>query len=130
VTHRWVGHTSEVELWIEATTEADVFREGALALAELLGDEPHGEPRRREVELEARDRASLLADWLGELVYVAETDELLPERVEVELDDSRLRGTLVGRSARPRHLVKAITYHGLELAEADGGWRARVVLDV
>jgi SHS2 domain-containing protein len=128
--HRWVEHTSELELTIEADREEDVFVEGALALAELLADDPRGNPSRREVALTASDRATLLADWLGELVFLAESDGFRPDRVALELDERALRASLEGRSGTPRHLVKAVTYHRLELAPADGRWRARLVLDV
>jgi SHS2 domain-containing protein len=128
--HRWAEHTSELELTIEADAEADVFVEGALALADLLADEPRGEPRRREIELSASDRATLLADWLAELVFLAETDGFRPERVALELRDGALRASVEGRTGTPRHLVKAVTYHRLELARAGDRWRARLVLDV
>ncbi len=129
--YRWIEHTGEVELSVEAPTEHDVFVDAMRALAELLADEPHGAARRRELEVTASDRATLLVEWLAELVYLAETDAFLPERVVAfEADETRLRATLEGRTATPRYLVKAVTYHRLELAGADGRWRARVVLDV
>ena len=128
--HRWVDHTGELELEVETETEADVFREAALALADVLAEGPRGGPVRREVELAASDRATLLADWLGELVYLSETSGLLPEEVSVELRERTLRATLRGRTATPRHLVKGVTYHGLELGRGQVAWRAKVVLDV
>jgi SHS2 domain-containing protein len=129
--YRWVDHTSEVELSVEAATEHDVFVDAMRGLAELLGEEPHGDVRRREVEVAASDRATALAEWLAELVYLSETDGFLPEQVAaLELDDGALRATVEGRTATPRYLVKAVTYHGLELAPVGGRWRARVVLDV
>ncbi len=128
--HRWVDHTSELGLEVEAGSETELFAEAALALAEILADDPRGEPRRRDVRLEAEDRAALLVEWLGELVYLAETDALLPERASVELEKTALRATVEGRTATPRFLVKGVTYHGLELARRDGGWRATVVVDV
>ncbi|MDQ3858262.1 MAG: archease [Actinomycetota bacterium] len=128
--HRWTDHTSELGLEVEGESEAEVFVEAALALAEVLGDDPRGEPKRRDVELSAPDRATLLADWLGELVYLAETDALLPERASVTLRESGLLAIVEGRTATPRYLVKAVTYHGLELTRRDGVWRATVVLDV
>ena len=129
--YRWVDHTAELELSVEAESEAGVFVEALRGLAELLAERPHGEARHRRIELGAADREALLADWLAELVYLSETDAFLPERVaELELDDGALRATLEGRTATPRHLVKGVTYHGLELERFDGRWRARVVLDV
>ena len=129
--YRWVEHTAEIELHVRAGSEADVFAEAARGLAELLGDDARGEERRVAVSLEASDRPALIADWLGELVYLAEAESFLPERVEsLELADGSLRATVVGRRGVPRHLVKAVTYHGLELAVDGDAWRARVVLDV
>ena len=83
------------------------------------------------MEVEARDRTTLLAEWLAELVFLAETERLLPERLlELELGARALRAVVEGRAATPRFLVKAVTYHRLALEPADGGVRARVTLDV
>jgi SHS2 domain-containing protein len=131
VAFRWVDHTAELELEIEAPSEEAVFEEALAALAELAGD-ADGPSTTREVEVEAPDRALLLVEWLGELVYLSETEELVPERVaSLELTGTRVRATIEGRRAEPRHLVKAVTLHRLELLrDAKVGWRARVVLDV
>jgi SHS2 domain-containing protein len=129
--YRWVDHTSEVELEVEAASEPEVFEEALRALGELLAEEPQGAARRRVVDVAAADLPTLFADWLGELVFLAEAESFLPERVvALTLEDARVVATLEGRTAAPRHLVKAVTYHRLALAEEDGVWRARVVLDV
>jgi SHS2 domain-containing protein len=129
--YRWVEHTGELELHVEAPSPAGVFAAALAAFAELVGDGPPGDPARREIELEAPDQATLLAEWLCELVYLAETQGLVPERVAgFELAGTRLRATVEGRLGQPPHLVKAVTYHGLELVREGEGWRARVVLDV
>jgi SHS2 domain-containing protein len=128
---RWVDHTSELELEIEAPSEEAVFSEALVALAELAGDS-RGPPVTRKVEVAADDRALLLVEWLSELVYLSELEELVPERIaSLELTEGRLRATVQGHRGRPRHLVKAVTLHRLELTgDDDTGWRARVVLDV
>jgi SHS2 domain-containing protein len=129
--YRWVDHTSELELEIQAPSEEAVFAEAIAALAELVGD-GGGPPMAREVEVAADDHALLLVEWLTELVYLSELEELVPERIaSMELTEGRLRATVEGHRARPRHLVKAVTLHRLELSGDDeAGWRARVVLDV
>jgi SHS2 domain-containing protein len=110
---------------------AEVFTEALVALGDLMTEERGGEPVTREVAAEAADLAALLVEWLSELVYLAETDGFIPERVvEIEIDQTRVRATVGGQRGLPQTLVKGVTYHGLELAEAHGGWRARVVLDV
>jgi len=37
---------------------------------------------------------------------------------------------VVGHRGTPPHLIKAVTLHRLVFEPDDGGWRARVVLDV
>ena len=132
--YRWVDHTAELELHVEAPTEGDVFGEALTALGELLAehsDEGAGEPARHQVSASAPDRPTLLAEWLSELVFLAETEGFVPERVEsLELADDELTATVSGTRAAPPNLVKAVTYHRLEMGERDDAWRATVVLDV
>ncbi len=127
--YRWVEHTGELELAIEAGSEAEVFADALAAYAELVG--PAGGPHAvHEVDAEAPDRAALLAAWLEELVFLAETEGLVPERAEIALRPGGLHARVSGRRGDPPHVVKAVTYHDLELSPAGTGWRARVVLDV
>ena len=130
--YRWLSHTGEAELEIEAPSEEAVFREALAALRDLLADgEATGPPVARDVAVQARDRPSLLADWLAELAFLSETEGFVPDRVEaLELGDSWLRATVSGHRGNPPHLVKAVTYHGLSLAPKGRGWHATVVLDV
>lgn len=128
---RWVEHTAELELEIEAPSKEAVFGEALAAFAELVRDED-GSPTAWEIALEADDLPMLLVDWLQELIYLGETKGLVPERIaSLELEEGSLSATVEGHAGEPRHLVKAVTLHRLELRPDDGGgWRARVVLDV
>jgi SHS2 domain-containing protein len=139
--YRWGEHTGELELEIEADSERGVFEEGFAAIRELLdgarvpgppapgrGARPALAPRR--VSLHARDRAALLADWLGELAFLAEGG-LIPERLaSLELRGAGLEAVVEGHGGERRHLVKAATYHRLSLTQRGSSWRASVVLDV
>jgi SHS2 domain-containing protein len=132
--YTWVDHTGELQLRIEAPTEEAVFADALLAFAELVGDGDGGGqgPEHREIELEDDERALLLADWLNELIYLADRDRFVPSGLsELELGSSGLRAVVRGRRGDPRPLVKAASLHNLEYGPADGpGWRARLVLDV
>jgi SHS2 domain-containing protein len=129
--YRWVEHRSELELEIEAATEPAVFREALAAFAELVADEQRTDSERRELEVRADERESLLVAWLDELAFLAETDGFVPERVtELDVADGIVQATLRGHRGEPRHLVKAATLHRLLFAPDGDGWRARVVLDV
>jgi SHS2 domain-containing protein len=129
--YRWVEHTAELELHIEAETPRAVFDEALAAFSELVSDGETREPVVHDLWLTAPDRAALLVQWLDELIYLAETADFVPRKVlSLDLGRQELRARVEGVSGSPRPLVKAVTYHGLELARREGGWRARVVLDV
>jgi SHS2 domain-containing protein len=129
--YRWVEHTGELELEIEARARDEVFSEAFRALRGLLRSGHTGPAQAHRVELTAPDGAALLADWLAELAYLAETEGFVPERLEsLELEEGRLSAWLEGFTGEPPNLVKGATYHRLRLDQADGAWRATVILDV
>jgi tRNA-splicing ligase RtcB (3'-phosphate/5'-hydroxy nucleic acid ligase) len=135
VSYRWLEHTSELELRIDAPGDQAVFEEAVAALSELVETDEQtaggaDSPVARVVEVAPADRAALLAAFLEELVNLIETDDLIPERAEnVELLRESLTATARGHRGGPRHLVKGVMYHELTFAHADRGFTATVVLD-
>jgi SHS2 domain-containing protein len=128
--YEWREHTAELELVIEADSEEALFEDALRAFGELVqrGD---GERARHEVRAEGNDRSTLLAAWLEELIFLAEAHDFVPERtLSLDLDSTALRASVEGLRDAPAHLVKAVTYHGLAAEPHNGGWRARLVLDV
>jgi protein archease len=129
--YRWVEHTAEIELEIDAPTPEAVFTEALHALGELIGEGPCGASVHCELAVAGDELASLLVRWLDELVYRAEVEGLVPEDVErIAIDGHGIAATVRCHQGSPRHLVKAATYHRLAFERADGGYRAKVVLDV
>jgi SHS2 domain-containing protein len=135
--YRWIEHTGELELAIDAPAERTVFADAFAAFVDLVGDDDGPDPtghgrERREVELHGTERDVLLADWLDELVYLADAQQFVPESlIGLRLESGRLRATVDGHRGEPRGLVKAVTLHRLAFGpDGSGGWHARVVLDV
>jgi SHS2 domain-containing protein len=134
--HRFDEHTSEVELTIEADTLPELYAQAGRALAELLVgtlEPPPAAAPVLEVELEAADAASLLVDWLNELLYRTEVERTVFTELVVELPEAgrRLRARLRGL-AEPawKGEVKAATLHQASVAAAGRGYRGHVILDV
>ena len=132
--HGFDEHVGELQLWVTAPSETEVFAEALRALAEVLAEEsaPEGPAdAERAITLDAADRAVLLADWIAELAFLAETEGFVPDAVELmELGPTGVSARVRGRTGRPPHLVKAVTYHDLRFEPVPGGWRAQVVMDV
>lgn len=126
---RFVEHTSELEVELEADSPEGVLEEARRAFAELAGTGA-GEMVEMPVAIEASDLPALLAAWLDELVFVADTEGVVAESADVTLDGAHISGVVRGRRGEPRPLVKAVTFHRLRFRAEDGVWRGRVVLDV
>lgn len=131
MSYRWVDHTAEVELEIEAASEREVLEAAVRALADLLGvDEASGDER-RSVTVNCTDRPALLAGWIEELAFLAESEGFVATRLDdLDLRTGGLTATVAGVLDEPPPLVKAVTYHRLEFAPASQGYVARVILDV
>jgi SHS2 domain-containing protein len=133
-------HTGDVGIKLEAPTLPQLFQAAVEAFAQAITDPARVSPRTDvAVELSAAAPDLLLADWLRETLYQFEARDFLASTadadVEVEAAACRVRGTLHGERFDPsRHaikvLVKAITYHRLEVVRAAGGWAATVILDI
>ncbi len=130
-------HTADVGIIARGADPAEAFGNAAKAMFSLMVDLDRVEPREeRRIEVEADDRESLLVDWLAELLYVSEVDNLVFNRFEVdEINDNRIVARAKGETLdlerhNPKLMVKAVTRHMLQVAESDGVWQARVILDI
>src|SRR5437868_2340932 len=128
-----LSHTAEIGLRVYADTPAALFACMANAMFALTGAQPGQRNIRRAITVAAPDSESLLVDWLNELLYWHEvTDEVYDQSEVTSWAPTRLEAVAVGGAPAtpPQRSIKAVTYHGLRLAEEDGGWLAEVYFDV
>jgi SHS2 domain-containing protein len=76
----------------------------------------------RNISLEAADRDALLHDFLSELLFVAEVDNIVFSDVEVSISGTTLKATAYGEPFDPAvHAggteIKGISYYGLHIRE-------------
>lgn len=138
--YRIADHTADVAVEVEAPTLDGLFAEAAAALRATISSGAEVRPmNRREVALVAPALDLLLVEWLEELLFGLDARGELWGPCEVTVtpaaDAAGLAALCWSEPFAPeRHpldvQVKAITYHGLELAEVEGGWRARVLFDI
>ena len=93
----------------------------------------------RQIELSNDNVEMLLFDFLQELIYFKDAKRLLLRAHETQIDQKGeayfLKAKVAGeRLDDTRHQqradVKAVTLHGFSVQKDDGGWRARVLLDI
>ena len=134
---RILEHPADIGFEASGSTREEVFANAARALFHLMLDPATIEPRTEvAVQVEGADPASLMVNWLAELLYLNDAEGWLFSEFEVErLDDrsltARARGEKFDRTRhRAKLQVKAITYHQLQLVKTAEGWQARVFVDI
>jgi SHS2 domain-containing protein len=139
---QFFDHTGDIGVDIDAADPGALFADAARAFSETITDrDALAADELIEVSLSADAIDLLLVDWLSELVYRFDADGWLARDVEVEVsgtsasDQWTLRARLSGGRLDPeRHevrvLVKAVTYHALEVVQIGARWHARVIFDI
>jgi len=125
-------HVGEWKLTLWADTPEEIFVEAARVLSRECGP-VRGEPGSWErVSMAARDTATLLVDWLNELLGRSEIARRAYGEVQgLALSEGRLDAEVRGRPVTSwRSPLKAATYHGLELTRNRNRWKAVVLFDV
>jgi protein archease len=130
------SHDADVGVRGFGATVAEAFEGAALALTAVITDARIEPNTRVDVACEAPDIELLLVEWLNAVIYEMAVRHVIFGRFAVEIQDTRLRGTLWGEPADPkRHAPacepKGATYTALRVAQDDDGfWSASCVVDV
>jgi SHS2 domain-containing protein len=130
---------ADCALAIDGESLDDLFETAARALVELMVDpETVASSIRRTLTLTARAVDVLLYDWLAELIFLKDSEQLVMTHTTVEVTTGappRLRADCTGgvidreRTAL-RADPKAVTFHDFTLEPRGRGWHARVVIDI
>ena len=136
---RLLDHTADIGFEVEAESLEGLFQAALKGLlAVMFQNPPDGGKRRRRLSLWAEDLDTLLVRYLNELLYLIQTKGFVPGRARVRIAPEeggfRLQASLQGEPFQEafgfQGEVKSATFHGLQVAQEGGRWRARVILDV
>jgi SHS2 domain-containing protein len=130
---------ADCALCIDGVDLDDLFETAAAALAQLMVDPATLELTvQRRVALEAEALDLLLYDWLSELIFLKDRDRTVFPRARVTITGAgpclltaTVEGGVIDRTRTALGLdLKAVTFHRFALQPMDGGWRARLVIDI
>jgi SHS2 domain-containing protein len=132
-----IEHTADKGIRVEADSLAELMAGAAAGMFGSMVDlDGLAVAVTRVVRVRAPDREALLVAWLQELIFLFEVEDLVFVAFDVRrVTDTGLEAVAGGcpwPEDRPRTgaAVKAVTYHGLSIAERGGRWFASVVFDV
>lgn len=137
VPYRHLDHTSDLRVEVYGETLEKLFANSAFAMFDTIAELRHIPPRnQRTIHVDGIDLADLMFNWLRELLSIWTVDKCLvsgTENIKIKENSLLARAVctppLTDRSCL-KHEIKAVTYHGLEVARTDGLWTARVIFDV
>ena len=124
---------------------AEAFVQTGLGVFALIVDPASvREQERREVRAHGEGLGDLLVNWINECLYVHDVEGFVARRIELVAFETsprgggeplRLHAFLHGEEVDPgRHrlgtVVKAATLHQVAVAPIEGGWQARLIVDV
>lgn len=127
-------HTADVALRVYGPDLQEIFVRAAEGMFHLVGDcERDGPPHfENDIRLEAPDRESLLIDWLNELLYLSEIQDVCYYVFDIHnLASTALEARVSGNSLTlHKRAIKAATFHELRIEEMPNGLEVTIVFDV
>lgn len=130
-------HTADIGFRARGATARELFENAALALVSIAVEAGGIEAKHPyPIAVNGEDRASLLVNWLSEVLYWLDGCRVALGRFEVdEITEGRVVGKGYGEprdSSKhpPKLVVKGVTYHQLKVGQDSEGWFAEVYLDI
>ncbi len=131
-----IDHTADVGIRAYGASMNQAFANAARALFSLITElDDVAEVLHRDIELTASDEESLLVEWLNELIYLFDVENILFKRFDItQLNNTQLKARSYGEKVdNSKHKlkmgVKAATYHMLKL-DKDDGCKVQVLFDI
>lgn len=132
-----IPHTADWSFRAFGRDERELYENAAFALFAMEGAIPEDAESRvpdvqREIDVSGIDQETLLVNWLNELLYLQDLDHQVFFRFHVtELTSDKLHANVSGMPAQNlEKLIKAATFHNLNITRTANGWEAVVVVDV
>ena len=132
-----IDHTADIGFRVFGQDHSELFQNAGYALFDVITDISRVSPLvMRRFSLQRNCMEELLVEWLSNLLYVFDTEQLLFCNFQVsKICDTGLEaeaaGELYSEDLHPiKTVVKAITYHCLNIANRNGVWQATTILDI
>jgi SHS2 domain-containing protein len=141
--YRYLEEIGTADIAFEATGRdlPELFSDAADATTNVMIDNIEAiQPREtRQIELSNDKLDMLLFDLLQELIFFKDTERLLLRMRKMQITERDenyfMKATAEGEplNAERHHQradVKAVTLHDFSVEQTEGGWKARVLLDI
>jgi len=132
-----LDHTADIGLIVYGEDLKTLFENAGEAFFHLITDLKKVRRRvEKRIEIRGEDLERLMVDWLSELLYLHDVENLLFKGFKVEsVGEGGLKARVKGEPFQEGvHViktgVKAVTYHQIEVRKKNGRWRAQIIFDL
>jgi len=132
-----LDHTADIGLVIYGENLKALFGNAGEAFFHLITDLRKVRRRiERRINIGGESLDRLMVDWLSQLLYLHDVENLLFKGFKVEsVGKDGLKAIVKGEPFREgihviKTEVKAVTYHQIEVRQENGRWRAQIILDL
>ena len=138
--YEYFDHTADIGMKAYGTTLAQMFENAARGMLSIMFDITTGAEATRtkevKLELEEENTEQMFVDWLNELLYILDTENLVPTNFNVlRVDGKRLEAEISGnpfdeRIHRYKTEIKSTTYHMLEIGRENDKYFGMILFDI
>ena len=132
-----IDHPADIGVIIKTDTLAELFEESAKYMFSIIAElSTVNKKTVKEVSISDTDLPNLLINWLNELLYIFEVEDILFCNFEIEnIDEKSLKAKVFGEELDlKKHTilteVKAATYHQLDVSKKENFWQAKIIFDL
>ena len=132
-----LDHTADIGIIVYGEDLKTLFENAGEAFFHIITDLKSVRRRiERKIEIQGESLERLMVDWLTELLYLHDVENLLFKGFKVEsVGEKGLRARVKGEPFQEGvHMiktgVKAVTYHQIQVRKENGNWRAQIILDL
>ena len=132
-----LDHTADIGVIVYGENLRALFENAGKAFFHLITDLRKVRRRvEKRIDIGGESLDRLMVDWLSELLYLHDVENLLFNGFRVEsVGEDGLRAIAKGEPFQEgvhviKTEVKAVTYHQIEVRREKGRWRAQVIFDL
>ncbi|HJJ31652.1 MAG TPA: archease [Methanocorpusculum sp.] len=130
-------HTADVKMRITAPDFISLLAESGFALSQVMygTSERENSDISTSIEAEGTSAEELCVNFLSELLFIMETEYLVPSAFSLTVSEKSVTGTVFGVSfERGKHSggieVKGISYSGLTLTKKNTEYELIIIFDI
>jgi protein archease len=132
-----LDHTADIGLIVYGEDLNTLFENAGKAFFHLITDLRKVRQRiERRIEVRGEPLERLMVDWLSELLYLHDVENLLFKGFKIEsVGEEGLKAVVKGEQFQEgvhviKTEVKAVTYHRIEVRKDNRMWRAQIIFDL